>query len=865
MSGGAEASSVTVADPHTAIAASSVSPLIRKIVEDDPHGYVSTSAGIDDDVPDSFKLSGDEYIAQLQIIAQEIEQLKARKPEVSPASAASSSSQTALADWQVELAEQYANRAELYIMQAGLYALGLADITAARVLYPACDRLDELQQSGERSLQNEQTKLARLAANHAALRAYHSALQHTHSGIRVTTVVGGNVANWQMAGDLSALSQGRATDLKAPIDTVVAGTTTASGMQSESDVAGNIHSGDGSLWPLPVVLRSATAGVLCQPSAVAVINDSTSVQSAGILSCSLPRFVVADTGSSRVAIVDPAASDTAAIVRFVAPLVTAAKGSAATPPSSTATASAAVGLKFFQSPEGLCVDDATNTVYVSDTAAHRIVAFSIPPREVASTVSQSASISSVAGGATPLRRSASISVTEFRVIAGTSDVAGFADSDAKGGAALFDHPTGLTLVRDASASASAAYLLCADRANHVIRRIDLPSGRVSTIAGTPRFAGSRDGVAVASSSVSTGGVISTKPIGGAFKPVRTTAVVPVAAPAQFHCPTAIAVSPSTGAIYVADMGGAALRRISTTGVVSTLAIDPTLLRRPSGIALLSAAPPPARAVPIAEDSPVPLSTAPLVSSVPSSDTFPSVISSVSSSSLGASTSVVPSSIASPLLPSASPTPIPAASAVPLSVAAPQTAVGITTASHVGGSKSVSVSSGARASDTVEYLFVSDISLHRVVRFDTRDFSSYEIIGGHHPDSRTGFASSVSFAPVSGQHVDGHQLLAEFSSPFGLCAVNTASAMSGMPAAPLVLVADTHNGAIRSIDAFVTATAVDATADAAAISKAALIAVKASDVRRALASYVKPPKRIPRCDRTSPDPDNADRDDDNYTR
>jgi sugar lactone lactonase YvrE len=115
-----------------------------------------------------------------------------------------------------------------------------------------------------------------------------------------------------------------------------------------------------------------------------------------------------------------------------------------------------------------------------------------------------------------------------RTLAGMASPRGSADR--VGSAARFKGPMGVATDR-----AGVAYV--ADFSNHTIRRIT-PSGAVSTLAGTAGVRGSADGRS--------------------------------AAAAQFNYPTAVAVD-AAGNAYVADSKNHTIRKIATSGAVSTLA------------------------------------------------------------------------------------------------------------------------------------------------------------------------------------------------------------------------------------------------------------------------------------------------------
>lgn len=112
-------------------------------------------------------------------------------------------------------------------------------------------------------------------------------------------------------------------------------------------------------------------------------------------------------------------------------------------------------------------------------------------------------------------------------LAGLAEVPGFADG--WGPAARFDLPFGIAVGAEGS-------LYVADRGNHTIRRVS-PDGEVTTLAGSAREQGATDGTRDA---------------------------------ARFFKPSGIAVD-SAGILYVTDTLNHAIRRITTEGVVTTLA------------------------------------------------------------------------------------------------------------------------------------------------------------------------------------------------------------------------------------------------------------------------------------------------------
>jgi sugar lactone lactonase YvrE len=176
---------------------------------------------------------------------------------------------------------------------------------------------------------------------------------------------------------------------------------------------------------------------------------------------------------------------------------------------------------------------------------------------------------------------------------------GFADG--AGTAAAFNTPSALALDHEGN-------LYVADTGNHAVRRI-APDGTVTTIAGngTPGFAdgngtGARFngpvGIAVDDAGIvyvadtyndrirriARDGTVTT--VAGIGQPGQADGAAALAA---FDTPTAIAAA-QDGALYVADTGNDAIRKIGKDGTVSTFAAAPQderrpILRRPVALAL----------------------------------------------------------------------------------------------------------------------------------------------------------------------------------------------------------------------------------------------------------------------------------------
>ncbi|MEO6741649.1 MAG: HYR domain-containing protein [Chthoniobacteraceae bacterium] len=167
-------------------------------------------------------------------------------------------------------------------------------------------------------------------------------------------------------------------------------------------------------------------------------------------------------------------------------------------------------------------------------------------------------------------------------LAGDLGIQGTADGT--GSVAKFRFPKGLALD-------SAANIYVADNGNHTIRKVT-PAGVVSTLAGSAGLSGSTDGTGSAARFFSPSGVAADS--GGSvyvadtsnntirkISPAAAVSTFAGSAPnigitdgtgsaARFNHPQGVAVDPS-GNTYVADESSHTVRKISTAGVVSTLA------------------------------------------------------------------------------------------------------------------------------------------------------------------------------------------------------------------------------------------------------------------------------------------------------
>jgi sugar lactone lactonase YvrE len=208
-----------------------------------------------------------------------------------------------------------------------------------------------------------------------------------------------------------------------------------------------------------------------------------------------------------------------------------------------------VSVARFNHPAGLGIDGLGN-LYVADEFNNTIR--KITPAGLVSTVAGLAGFSGTADGTGSAARflgptsvqadtAGNLYVTDrgnhtirkiapggqVSTLAGVGDVSG--STDGLGSAALFDQPSALVLDQ-------AGNLYVSDTGNETIRKI-LPSGLVSTLAGVPAGVGSTDGTGSG---------------------------------ARFSGPFGLAID-AAGNLYLADEGNSEIRKITSAGVVTTVA------------------------------------------------------------------------------------------------------------------------------------------------------------------------------------------------------------------------------------------------------------------------------------------------------
>jgi len=166
----------------------------------------------------------------------------------------------------------------------------------------------------------------------------------------------------------------------------------------------------------------------------------------------------------------------------------------------------------------------------------------------------------------------------------TGQAGGDGDADGMGGTARFFNPSGVAVD-------GAGNVYVADSGNHTIRKIT-GNGRVTTLAGSPGQAGSADGTNNAArfnypSGVavdSAGNVYVADTYNSTIRKITSSGLVTTLAgsagqagsadgtnnTAMFNFPRSVAVD-SLGNVYVADSGNNTIRKITSSGVVTTLA------------------------------------------------------------------------------------------------------------------------------------------------------------------------------------------------------------------------------------------------------------------------------------------------------
>jgi len=284
-----------------------------------------------------------------------------------------------------------------------------------------------------------------------------------------------------------------------PVTVTVAANTSASNRSAMITIAGQTNvltqTGTGTvIITLPLTVTTLAGFPLSKGSIDGIGSSARFYYPTGIAADNAGNLYVSDT-------------DNNTIRRIVASTgqVTTIAGLAANSGSTDGIGNAAL----FDKPSGVAVEnvgvaiDSEGNVFIADTLNHTL-------RKITS----SHAVSTIAGSA------------------GQSG-----NIDGTGAAARFQGPQGLAFYQFASATGTDSFLYIADTNNQTIRKINLSTGLVTTIAGLAGNSGSTDGMSGS---------------------------------ARFNSPTDVAVD-NNGNLFVADSENHTIREILPSGLVSTLA------------------------------------------------------------------------------------------------------------------------------------------------------------------------------------------------------------------------------------------------------------------------------------------------------
>ena len=357
------------------------------------------------------------------------------------------------------------------------------------------------------------------------------------------------------------------------------------------------------LWPVVLLLTPAVAQTTYTPYAFTTAAGAPAIgaadgtgaaasfnRSAAVAVDSAGNTYVADTGNNAIRRISPSGT------------VTTLAGS----PGSTGTADGTGAAARFNNPAGVAVDGAGN-VYVADTRNHTIR--KVTPAGVVTTLAGSPGTAGFADGTGAGARlnfpsgvvvdgAGNVYVTDsgnnvirkitpggvVTTLAGTGMLPSQGTADGTGAEARFNTPHD-------TAVDTAGNVYVTDALNHTIRKIT-PAGAVTTFAGQAGIRGTADGTGTAAqfdapnglTVDASGNVFVADTINCTIRKITPAGVVTTLAgapgvagsadgtggAATFFTPGAVAVD-SGGNVYVADTGNNTIRKVTSAGVVTTLA------------------------------------------------------------------------------------------------------------------------------------------------------------------------------------------------------------------------------------------------------------------------------------------------------
>ncbi len=403
---------------------------------------------------------------------------------------------------------------------------------------------------------------------------------------------GAGTPTQRLKGNLSLLAGHAAGPGNSDASGAAAGFFSPNGVASDS--AGNVYVADSGNHTIRKIAPDGAVSTIAGASGQSGAADGSGTAArlnnpAGIAIDAAGNLFVADSGNSTIRKITPAG------------VVSTLAGS----PQVRGSADGVGAAASFDTPWAIATDSAGN-VYVADSTANTIR--KVTPAAVVTTLASGLNFPS--GVATDSDGNVYVADTENHVIrritpagavsifAGTLGVQGASDGPVTG--ASFTGPAGIAVV----GNGANPIVYVADTGNSTIRKI--AAGAVTTLAGTAQSFGSADATGPAASflfphglGVDGAGQVYAADTGnhtirkitsaGVVSTLAGTAAVQGSAdaPASFFGPSGVAVD-GAGTAYVADKGNRSVRSVTANGTVSTLALtgggfDPQA--RPEAIAL----------------------------------------------------------------------------------------------------------------------------------------------------------------------------------------------------------------------------------------------------------------------------------------